>query len=86
MVDQELLIRANGVLTGSTTILGLMMHVTAVRVKTNDNHIQIADGDPLAMDYYNDLCRLDQRGPFHTTNIEGHDGEWVIFLHPYSRG
>jgi hypothetical protein len=78
--------KGDGALCGQMELAGAHMHVTMVRVKTNENHIQVADGDPIAHDLYDDLCKLDQRGPFHTTQIRGHDGEWVIFVIPHSRG
>ena len=76
----------DGTMSGFTRILGLSMHVSFIRVRTNENHIQVADGCSLAHDLYEDLCKLDHRGPFETMRLEDFDGEWVMFLHPFSRG
>lgn len=81
---RDLRMTHDGTMSGSTEIMGLPMHITLIRVRTNSNNIQVADGHPLAHDHYNDLCHLDQRGPFATAKLEGYDGEWTWFLHPHS--
>jgi hypothetical protein len=83
---RDLRMDQDGTMVGSTEVMGLPMHITLIRVKLNDNRIQIADGHPLAKDRFEDLCKLDQRGPFATAQLEGYDGEWTWFLHPYSEG
>lgn len=83
---RDLRMDADGTMVGSTEVMGLPMHITLIRVRTNENHIQVADGHPLAHDRFEDLCKLDQRGPFSTAKLEGYDGEWTWFLHPYSEG
>jgi hypothetical protein len=79
-----------GVLRGFMLLLGVLMDVVMIRVRTNENHIQVVEGAPFAQDLYNHMVALSiapsLHGPrkpgFSTTQIQGHDGEWVLFAIP----
>lgn len=75
---------SEGALVMQTEILGTPMNLTLLRVKDCED-IQVVDGDNYARDRYNDLCKMDPGGKFHTTRLAGKDGEWVMILTPFQR-
>jgi hypothetical protein len=76
---------SNGTLGGLVEILGTRMRVIFLRVKDSGAGVQIADGDPSTQQMYNYLCGVGGHHGFCTTQLEGHDGEWVMMTTPDQR-
>ena len=75
----------DGRLDATMHILNILMHVTFLRVRTNENHIQVVDGHPFAQNTYDRLCSMVPGGPFQTVQLAGRDGEWVMIITPFQR-
>ena len=59
------------------------LHAYAVRVVVDSNGIQVATNDP--ENRFEDMATFDSPdGAYETVEIEGHEGDWVIWLIPYS--
>lgn len=70
-----------GVLGGVVMILGTPMHVTLVRVATVGG---VQDAQPIdGATHYDALAACDPGGAFQTTQLDGYEGDWVMYLTPF---
>jgi len=70
------------VMLGTAEVLGTLFHAQAVRVEDIDG-LQTATLDPL--NRFLEFCIFDEaEGHYATVEIDGHAGEYVVWLVPYS--
>ncbi len=71
------------VLKGVVDIFGATFHVFFVKVQDVDGE-QVTVNDPYGR--LEDVHQLDQDlGSFETVTLQGIEGEWVMYLHPFER-
>ena len=69
-------------LLGICEIAGQSFHVQALRVRMNGESCLEPTKDPY--NRFDDMHGLDDSGCFTTVEIPGHEGQWLIVIHPFS--
>lgn len=71
-----------GILASSAEIMGCSMHVTFLRVRTDEDGGQSSDGSLEAALHFSELLVMDPFGPFQTVKLDGYEGDWVMTILP----
>lgn len=72
-------------LIGTFWFLGTPMHLQLVRVTVDDQGIQNTVDDRFSHELEHLERITGERGPFATTKLPGHEGEYVCYSYPHSR-
>lgn len=66
---------------GQTKIAGTLFHVELVRVREDDDSMQVPFDDTTRLDDLDAVAQPD--GPFDTIEVPGLEGEYVLYLYPF---